>query len=82
MEFVRGLIKERHGHLINQVTLLGRMDVVEALVKLIKRALSMSIGDSVPTFSELQTVLFEVANMLNERPIGAKPGTNWSRVVI
>ena len=32
----------------------------------------MSIGDSVLTFSELQTVLFEVANLINEKPVGTK----------
>ena len=48
----------------------------EAIIGLVKRALVRVIGDSVLTFSELQTVLFEVSNLLNERPIGIKPGTN------
>ncbi|KAK4290852.1 hypothetical protein Pmani_028375 [Petrolisthes manimaculis] len=48
----------------------------EALIKVIKRSIMMSIGDSVLTFGELQTVLFEVANLTNERPIGIKPGTD------
>ncbi|KAK4304812.1 hypothetical protein Pmani_023247 [Petrolisthes manimaculis] len=48
----------------------------EALIRLIKRSLTLIIGDSVLTFGELQTVLFEVANMLNERPIGIKPCTD------
>ena len=34
----------------------------------------IAVSDSVLTFSELQTVFFEVANLLNERPIGRKPG--------
>ncbi|XP_071177843.1 uncharacterized protein [Mytilus edulis] len=42
----------------------------EALIKSVKKCLDVAIGDSVMTFSELQTVLFETANVLNERPIG------------
>ena len=48
----------------------------EALIRLVKRALTISIGDNILTFGELQTVLFEVANLLNERPIGHKPGAD------
>ena len=33
-----------------------------------------AVGENVLSFSELQTVMFEVANLLNERPIGLKPG--------
>ena len=36
----------------------------------IKRTLKLTIGDNILTFSELQTVCFEVANLVNERPIG------------
>jgi hypothetical protein len=32
----------------------------------------LAVGQSIMTFSELQTVMFEVANLLNERPIGTK----------
>ena len=46
----------------------------EALIKSIKRSLAASIGDNKLTFGEMQTALFEVANLLNERPIGIKPG--------
>ena len=48
----------------------------ESLIKSVKRSVTIIIGDSILTFSELQTVLFEVANLLNERPIGIKPGTD------
>ncbi|XP_063446979.1 uncharacterized protein LOC134726470 [Mytilus trossulus] len=44
----------------------------EALIKSVKKCLDVAIGDSVMTFSELQTILFETANVLNERPIGTK----------
>ena len=48
----------------------------EALIKSVKRSLIIAIGESKLTFGELQTVLFEVANLLNERPIGTKPGVD------
>lgn len=48
----------------------------EALIRLVKRALAIAIGDSKLTFGELQTVLFETANLLNNRPIGMKPGVD------
>ncbi|XP_045117670.1 uncharacterized protein LOC123508203 [Portunus trituberculatus] len=48
--------------------------VCEALVKSVKRLLVIAIGENVLSFGELQTVVFEVANLLNERPIGLKPG--------
>jgi len=44
----------------------------EALIKSVKVCLSSTIGSSVLTFAELQTVMFEVANYINERPIGLK----------
>ena len=45
----------------------------EALVKTTKRALNATIGEQVFTFSEFQTVMFEVAQIVNQRPIGRKP---------
>lgn len=44
----------------------------EALVKSVKRALTSIIGDQVLSFSELQTVMFEAAQLVNQRPIGRK----------
>ena len=46
----------------------------EALIKSIKVSLQKCIGDSILTFAELQTVCYEVADLVNSRPIGAKPG--------
>ena len=45
----------------------------EALVKCTKRALNAMVGDQIMTFAELQTVMFEVAQLLNQRPIGVQP---------
>ena len=46
---------------------------VEALVKTTKRALTVSVGESVLSFSELQTSMFEAAELVNQRPIGNHP---------
>ena len=48
----------------------------ESLIRLTKRAMAIAKGESILTFSELQTVLCEVANLLNGRPIGRKPGAD------
>ena len=45
----------------------------EALVKSVKSAIKGAIGDQVLMFSELQTVCFEAANLVNERPMGIHP---------
>ena len=45
----------------------------EALIKPIKRALNNAIGEEVMSFSEVQTVMFEAAQLVNQRPIGAHP---------
>ena len=45
----------------------------ESLVKSAKRAIIVAIGSQTLTFTEMQTVLYEVANLLNERPIGRHP---------
>ena len=50
--------------------------VSEALIKSVKKSLILSIGDSILTFSQLQSTLFEIANILNQRPIGIKPGND------
>ena len=44
--------------------------VTEALIRSVKRAIEFSVGENALTFSELQSVLFEIANLLIERPIG------------
>ena len=50
--------------------------VSEALVKSIKRSLLHVIGNNTMTFSELQTVLYEVATIINARPIGVVAGSD------
>ena len=45
----------------------------EAMVKTVKKALKNAIGDTVLTPFELYTCLLEVANLVNQRPIGRIP---------
>ena len=47
----------------------------ESLVKSVKRALNAAIGENVLQFSELQTCMFEAAEMVNARPIGIHPNS-------
>ena len=47
--------------------------VTEARTRSVKRTIEFSVGENALTFSELQTVLFEIAKLLNERPIGRPP---------
>ena len=42
---------------------------VESMVKLVKKALYLAIRDATLTFSELQTVVFETAELVNQRPL-------------
>ena len=44
--------------------------VNEIMIKAIKKAITNAIGNQILNFSSLQTVLFEAANLVNERPIG------------
>ena len=45
----------------------------ESLIRLTKRNMAQSIGTNVLSFNELLTVVFEIAGLLNSRPIGVKP---------
>lgn len=49
---------------------------VEALVKSAKRAINISIHNQRLSVPEILTLFYEVANVLNERPIGALPGAD------
>ena len=52
-----------------------RNGCTEALIKSVKRSITAVIGDQVLPFSEMQTTLYEVANLINSRPIGSYPTT-------
>lgn len=47
--------------------------VTESLVKSAKRAIESALGSQILTFSQLLTVFFEAAELVNERPIGQHP---------
>ena len=48
----------------------------ESLIKSVKRTITHTIGENILTFSELQFVFYEVANIINSRPIGIVPGSD------
>ena len=50
----------------------------ESLIRLVKRGILMSIGDNILSFGELLTTFQEIANLINSRPIGYKPGNDIS----
>ena len=52
--------------------------ITESLIRGVKRSLSLAIGESLLPYSDLQTVFFKIANLMNERPIGMKPGSDFS----
>lgn len=47
--------------------------VTEALIKSTKKALSAAVGDQIMDFGKLQTVMSEVAQIVNQRPIDRYP---------
>ena len=47
---------------------------VESLIKGVKRSLKISIGNKRLSLPEFLTALTEIANLMNERPIGIRPG--------
>ena len=42
----------------------------ESLIKSVKRSITHVVGENVLSFSELQLAMFEIANILNSRPLG------------
>ena len=47
----------------------------EALIRSVKKCIHHAIGQNKLTFTEIQTVFYECANVVNERPIGATPSS-------
>lgn len=46
----------------------------ESLIKSVKRSIAHVIGENVLSFSELQLMFYEIANIINTRPIGLTHG--------
>ena len=60
-----------------------RQGKAERRIAIVKRLIKLSVGDSRLTPVELQTVLFETANICNERPVGlSKPREDGTYSVI
>ena len=60
-----------------------RQGKAERRIAIVKKLLKLAVGDSRVTPVELQTILMEVANICNERPIGlSKPRADGSYVLI
>ena len=60
--------------------LLSKKSTSEALVKSMKKVITVVVGGSVMIFFNLQTMCHEAANLVNERPIGKHPKSpeNWT----
>ena len=48
----------------------------ESLIRSVKRTIQHTIGENVLTISELQLAFFEIANILNSRPLGIVEGSD------
>ena len=48
----------------------------ESMIKCTKRSIHRVIGENVLTFSELQLAFYEIANVINTRPIGVVPNSD------
>ena len=60
-----------------------RQGKAERRISIIKRLIGLSVGDSRVTPLELQTILMEIANICNERPIGlSKPRADGSYTIV
>ncbi|XP_068203602.1 uncharacterized protein [Palaemon carinicauda] len=46
----------------------------ESLIKSVKRCIMTSVGTNILSWSELQTFMFEIANLMNSHPTGFNPG--------
>ena len=44
-------------------------------MKTVKRSFNTAVGGQVLSFAQLQTVMFEAAEIVNQRPIGSHPST-------
>ena len=56
-----------------QPMLLSKKGTSEALVKSVKKVITVVVGGSVMIFFNLQTMCHEAANLVNEGPIGKHP---------
>ena len=53
----------------------GVTEILVKLVKGIKKSLRHSLGDTRLSLNEMNTLMIEISNLVNERPIGIKPNS-------
>ena len=72
---------ETYGHKFNTIWSFCPADApwqngsTEALIKTIKHALNVVLGNQVCSYAEFQTMVYEAAQLVNQRPIGRQPLT-------
>ena len=54
----------------------GVTEILVKLVKGVKKSLLHALGDTRLSLNEMNTLMVEISNLVNERPIGLKPNTN------
>ena len=54
----------------------GAAEVMVKMVKGVKKAFIKSMGEQVLSMNEMVTLMAEISNLVNQRPIGMKPNTN------
>ena len=54
----------------------GAAEVMIKMVKGVKKAFLKSMGEQVLSLNEMSTMMAEISNLVNQRPIGVKPNTN------
>ena len=54
----------------------GAAEVMIKMVKGVRKAFLKSMGEQVLSLNEMSTMMAEISNLVNQRPIGVKPNTN------
>ena len=53
----------------------GAAEVMVKMVKGVKKAFLKSMGEQVLSLNEMNTLMAEISNLVNQRPIGIKPNS-------
>ena len=54
----------------------GAAEIMVKMVKGVRKAFLKSMGEQVLSLNEMTTMMAEISNIINQRPIGIKPNTN------
>ena len=55
---------------------IGSAETMVKLVKGVKKAFMKSLGEKILSLYEMITLMYEISNLINQRPIGIKPNTH------